>query len=459
MTHSTFLPILLAPLCALAVHQEPDLAAQLAARADRATEACVGLEVQLAVGADTLFHRASGQGVAGDTRKEGEVLRAPQLLRALTSLAVLRMVGTEFGSPEAGSGKRLELDQAIGVYLPAAKFDGAPVTVRHLLAGTSGVTAYGAELTHEQRASATVTALLDVIVASGLVATPGHCFDPNESEVLLLGALVVAATGEPLEATFGALFTAIGLEDTGFLAEADAPPRVVADATLELDFERLAASSLAPFGEDRLCTTVPDLVRLVQAFAGRELLDEARLAEFLAPQRVEPARGAASSTGFGLGVDLVRLGAFGGVSVGGGGVGGALHVVRYPEADLTLVLAATAPDAPLADLGRDLARMVLGIPPPGVQDLELPAADARRLVGGYLIGCNRLDVTRRDDGHLVMTFIDRPNRVLLFQGGVRFVAADSGECAYEFLFRDGTERSSGIVMQEHGQRAEAVRID
>jgi D-alanyl-D-alanine carboxypeptidase len=459
MSHLVLLPCLVAPLCAPYAEQEPDLGARLTARIARATEPCIGLEVQIAVGADTLFHAAEGAGVARGAREQGEALRAPQLLRAVTSLAVMRLLGTEIGGGGDSVGAQLELDRPIGVYLPTAKFEGEPVTVRHLLAGTSGLTAYDAELTREQRAGATVASLLDVIVASGLVATPGHCFDPNESEVLLLGALVEAATGKPLATALDSIFAAAGLESTGFLAEDDAPTRVVGDATFELDLERLAAPTLFPFAEDRLCTTVPDVVRLVRAIADRTLIDEARLAEFLAPQRIAHVQGAGGSTGFGLGVDLVRLGTVGGVTLGGGGVGGALHVVRYPEGDLTLVLAATAPDAPLAELGRDLARLVLGIPPPGVQDLELPVADARRFAGGYLMGCNRLDVSRRDDGHLVLSAVDRPTRVLLFQGGVQFIAADCGECAFEFIFRQGPERASVIVLSEHGLRSEAVRID
>jgi CubicO group peptidase (beta-lactamase class C family) len=455
MTNLALLPFLVAPLFVVAPGQEPDLAAQLAARVARATEPCLGVEVQINLGADVLQHSASGMGVAGAARETDDLLRAPQLLRALTSLAVLRLVGTELPGGET----KLDLDRAIGVFVPAAKFDGEPVTVRHLLAGTSGVAPYDAELNHEQRATASTKSLIDVVVASGLVSAPGHCFDPNESEVLLLGALVEAMTQKPLAAALGELFEAAGLESTAFLSEDEAPARVAGDVTFELDLDRLAAPALYPFGEDRLCTTVPDLVRLVRAIAGRELLDEATLAAFLTPQHVHAANGPATTTGFGLGVDLVRLGDFGGVTVGGGGVGGSLHVVRYPDADLTLVLAATSPDAPIAELGRDLARLVLGIPPPGVQDLELPAAQARRFVGGYLLGCNRLDLTRRDDGHLLLSTVDGPSRVLLYQGGVEFIVADCGECQFEFLFRDGEERASGVVLSEHGLRSEAVRID
>lgn len=447
--------LLAAPMRPASAVQETNLDARLEARIARAVDACVGLEVRIDLGGETLLHLASGAGTDGKARRQGDLLRAPALLRPLTSIAVLRLAAAASGESETPFG----LDRTVAKYVPAAALGEEPVTVRHLLAGTSGLAPYWPELSREARAGATKEALLAVVAAAGLVAAPGHCFDPNESELLLLGALVEAVTGEPLPAAIGALASAAGLERTGFLAEDEAPARAAGDVTLELDFERLAAPPLFPFGEDRLCTTVPDLARLVRALAGRDLLDEASLEELLAPGRVEPARGAPSSTGFGLGIDLVRLATHDGATVGGGGPGGAMHVVRYPAPDLTIVLAATEPDAPLAELSRDLARLVLGVPAPGVQDLALSEADARRCIGGYLLGCNRIDVTRGEDGHLVLTPVDGRPRVLLHQGGHRFVAADCSECAVEFSFRDGDERASGLVLLEHGLRSEAVRVD
>ena len=62
--------------------------------------------------------------------------------------------------------------------------------------------------------------------------------------MLLLGALVEAATREPLAATLEKLFTAAGLEHTGFLAEADAPARVAADTTFEPPIDGIGAVAL-----------------------------------------------------------------------------------------------------------------------------------------------------------------------------------------------------------------------
>ncbi|MEZ6013763.1 MAG: hypothetical protein R3F49_01500 [Planctomycetota bacterium] len=200
---------------------------------------------------------------------------------------------------------------------------------------------------------------------------------------------------------------------------------------------------------------MPDLARLVRALADRELLGEALLTELLSPTDLDHG----GDSGFGLGVDLVRLGDFAGVTVGGGGPGGALHIVRYPEADLTLVLAATAADAPLADLGRALARRVLGLAPPGVQDLPLDAEEALRFAGGYQLGCDRLVVGMGAAGRMTLSIIERDLRQLLYQGDGRFVAADDDECVYQFVFRDGDERASALVLMEHGQRTEAVRLE
>lgn len=452
MTPRPTWPLALAALTAVAAAQDSDLTARLEARVAHAVanEGVIGLEVHIALGADVVLQRAAGRGVDGEPRSVGDALRAPSLLRPLASLAVLRLVG-ETVQGDA----RFSLERPLAAYLPAAAFEDKAVTVRRVLAGTSGVTPYDSVLTRDQRAQATAASLLEVTVAHGLLTPPGHCFDPNESEVLLLGALVEALTGGTLQAALTELFETAGLASTAFLDEDAAPPRVAGAAASELDFERRECASLAPFGEDRLTTTVPDVARLVRAVADRVLLDEAQLTELLAPQPVEHG----GLTGYGLGVDLVRLADLDGVTVGGAGVGGALHLVRYPGPDVTIVLAATAGDAPLADLGRDLTRLLLGLRPPGVLDLAQSADAVARWVGGYQLGCDRLVVAQNADGRLVLGGAHRMERVLLYQGEHRFIAADDGDCAYEFLFRDEDGRASTLVLMEHGQRTEAVRID
>lgn len=432
-----------APLLAAPPPGAQDVAEALAARARRAAAEVGGVEALVLLGADPLWHGAFAADPAR-TRPVGEAFRAPDLLRPALTLAVLRLVGRE--APEGGA---VGLDRPLGAYVAAAKPLGDGVTLRRLLAGTSGVAPYEASLDREQRATATVDALVAHVASEGLVTTPGTCFDPNESEVLLLGALVEAVTGAKVDAALSALFSAAGLEATAFRAEGDAPEPREAAARRGDELPR----PVAPFGEDRLCTTVPDLARLARAVAARVVLDEEGVGALLAPERLTSG----ASTGAGLGVELVRLGELGGVSLGGARER-AWRVARYPDADLTLVVLAGEPDADLGELTRGLARAALGLAPPGVQDLALEPSVAQRFVGEYLMGCDRVTVAQGSGGRLVLQVADRTERVLLFQGGTRFVARGDEEVQVDFRWRAGEERASGLVVREHGLWNEAVRV-
>ncbi|MEZ6013764.1 MAG: serine hydrolase [Planctomycetota bacterium] len=264
--------------------QEPDLVAGLEARIERAVSApeapCVGLEVLIWVGGEPLVHVARGVSLTGAPRAEGDTWRAPALARALTSVATLRLIGTRMvpvaaGVPPtaaagaAGGAAAIEasgpaaavevrLDAPIGTYLTDAQFGADTVTVRALLGGTSGVAPYGDVLTREQRAGAGVPELFDVVVAHGLVAPPGHCFDPNESEELLLGALVEAATGASLADAFGGLCEAASLGGTHVADDGDCPARGPASPSMEIDFSRRPVAGLYPLvriGCARRCRT------------------------------------------------------------------------------------------------------------------------------------------------------------------------------------------------------------
>ncbi len=437
------LTFLLAPLAA---GQTPDeLVPRLEARLARAAENTAGLAATIAVGGESLVNAALGG------REFDAPVAAPALQRALTALALMRKLGSEVG--ESGP---FELDRPLSLYLADSLPEGATCTVRQLLAGTSGLAPYGALLTREDERGAEIATLVKRVRDAGLVAIPGHCFDPNESEELLLGLLTERLYGAPCSEVFTALASAAGLTGTGYL---DAVPDATGDREDELDLERHPRPALAPFGEDRLYTTVNDLVQLVDSLAARGLLDEAPLRELLTPQPTFTSRGAATTTGFGLGVDLIQLGEYVGATVGGVCGDAAFHVVRYPSVELTIVIAANGADAPLAATARDLARIVLGLPPPGVQDLELDRDGSAPLVGTYQFGCDRLSLLRGEDGRLVLSWVNRPARRLLWQGGLDFVAADDPECRYAFRMAPDGLRAEALVMMEHGLRSEAVRIE
>ena len=129
----------------------------------------------------------------------------------------------------------------------------------------------------------------------------------------------------------------------------------------------------------------------------------------------------------------------------------------YPAFDLSIVLIAEGGDAPLANLERRLARLVLELESPDAQDLELSAEERALYLGDYYMGCTRHSIVEGPDGHLRALTPEPGERVLLAQGQHVFMARDDPEVRYRFEV--GKERATAFVLEEHGTQSRAVRID
>lgn len=109
---------------------------------------------------------------------------------------------------------KIELDAPISKYLPVFDDgDKAKITVRHLLTHTAGFVAGGAywgkTRTNEQ--------MLDDIVASNLRSLPGEKFLYSDFSFVTLGAVIEAASGQPLDQFCRErIFMPLGLNDTFF---------------------------------------------------------------------------------------------------------------------------------------------------------------------------------------------------------------------------------------------------
>ena len=243
-----------------------------------------GCVILAARGGRVLHHAAYGSTMYDDP---GTRPVAPDDSFDLASLTKLFTATAALALHDAG---QLALDAEARRYLPGLRAEG--VTLRHLLTHSSGL---------ELRLSVLRAGGAAGILAAAYGATPQHAPGSlvaySNINSLLLGEVVAAAAGMPLDAAISALILApLGMAETGFRPAEALRPRIPPS---EWDHEwrgglvqgvvhdesAYALGGVA--GHAGLFGTATDLERLLRlwlqggAWAGRQLLREATVAEAL----------------------------------------------------------------------------------------------------------------------------------------------------------------------------------
>jgi hypothetical protein len=325
----------------------------------------------------------------------------------------------------------LDLESAVGKFLPELGETVGKVTVHQLLTHTAGL--------HDWQGfpAATAAERLAKLGAAGTQVDPGTCLWPSSGDTFALGVLLARVGGAPaMERVDNDLFDRAGATGVGVCKENG--------------FEAGLAGAL---GERELCGTAADLVAVMRALAGRKLTSERSWLAMTTGDLLPDG----SRTRYGHGLDLARLAEHERVAFGGRGGGADLQVAYYPSFDMTVVVLATGGGPFDAEkLERDLARIVYSVDAPKIRDQPLDAEAAARYTGEYLVGCDRAQVEFRDR-HLVLRLLRRDDMTLLQQAEDEFVAQQDHDFAVHF--EPGGTRARSFRLVERGFELRAQRID
>lgn len=344
--------------------------------------------------------------------------------RQLTAAAVLRLVDAH----------------EVGIDDPLEKWvTGFPngIRLRHLLAGTSGITGPAAWVrTHPELLDKDVAEdeLLAVLRAQPLDFEPGRDFAKESAGYAVLAMVVAKASGGSYaEYVAREVLEPLGLggiqvcrpekRAVGFAADCKEP---------EMDLPLQAQS--AGFGL-HWCAPVTDLVRLERALVDRSLLEESSVRLLTTPIDLPSGR----STGHGFALEIARVGDTQVYSHTGGTGGFRVRTAHYVDPDVTVAVLANCHSAPVDALEAEIARAVLGWPPRAVAEIDLPADAEARYAGTYQLATTRI-VIRVNDGKLELS---SPNErlTLLYQG--------------RHVFAAGTEKDSWITFAASNGRADS----
>jgi D-alanyl-D-alanine carboxypeptidase len=306
---------------------EPGIGEALQRSLDEAREAQHALGAGVAI---TVPGQGVWIGVSGLRAPGGPALtvddRHPigSITKVFTAVVVLQLV-------EDGT---IALDDPIVEWFPSFP-RAADIQVRHLLQHTSGIVDYLAQPGLDVSVAVEPEAILTWPAQQGLQSEPGAIWDYSNTNYVMLGLIVEAATGQSYAALVRARITEpLGLDAT-FVNGEETGPELVLGYSWEngtyVEYPREHPSWAWAAGA--IVSTLAEQVRFIEALLGGELLGPAMLEEMKSGVQIP---GAPAGTEYGLGLEWGET-PFGTLYTHGG----LIHDVqsataRLPELDLSI---------------------------------------------------------------------------------------------------------------------------
>lgn len=400
---AALLPLVLVPLWLPGACGEapapPDDAAGAPAEAIRALAAealradpAPGLSVGVSRGGETVF--AEGFGSADLEHRvpatADTVYRIGSVTKQFTAAAVMALV----------EDSRLDLDADLRGYLPDYDTRGFAIPVERLLNHTSGIKGYTEmeEFWAQSRLDLDHRAMTALFGGAPFEFEPGDRYQYNNSGYYLLGLLIERLSGTTYTAFLEErLFRPLGLERTHYLDNAPIVPDRAAgyEPDGEGGFVNDEPLSMRlPYAAGSLGASVRDLLAWQRALVAGEAVSPASYARMTAPG--ELVGGAEVPYGYGLG--LGREHGLDKVSHGGGINGFRAQLAYYPEAELGIAVLVNSGGGRPGLLENRIARAVLGMEQPAIEEVTVAPAVLERYAGTYDPGRAPVTFTLREGG-------------------------------------------------------------
>lgn len=376
---------------------------------------------------------------------------------------------------------KLSLDDPVTKFLPAAPPPWQPITIRHLLTHTSGITDWDEPLV-DLRRDYSDEEFDRIIFAQQLEFPAGSRFNYSSTGYDLLGQILQKATGQTLATLYRErLFKPAGMHTARVISEADIVPHRAAGYEM-VDGVLKNQRWVAPYFNERMAdgclyVSVLDLLAWDRAVRDRSDLSPESWATIFNPVRLNS--GKTYPYGFGWFIEEVA-----GQTVHehtGRWQGFNAFIVRYLGDDLTVIVLANSAGARLGRITNGVARLFNPAladwaPVPVERSLvagDLPAipdrepASSRRL-HNLITSAAAGTLSPSDFGHVPYGFLpanpDAYRRLLAGCGPVREILLvgrrEMGDdIAYRFTVRFAAKRFTAILILEPDGKVAYLRLD
>ncbi|HEX8282653.1 MAG TPA: serine hydrolase [Pyrinomonadaceae bacterium] len=372
------------------------------------------------------------------------VFRLGSITKSFTATAIMML-------QERG---KLSVGDTICKYLTDCPAAWQPVTIRHLLAHTSGIPNYTAlpDYTRTMTLPISHESLIGRFKDKPLEFTPGERAQYNNSGYYLLGVVIERASGKSYEDFLqDNIFKPLGMTRTGY----DSSRRLIksrASGYLRQGDTLVNAQYIdmsIPFAAGALYSSVEDLLRFDQALYAERLLPRKALDEMFTP--------VADQRGYGWTIrrqfDRQTIEKNGSIN------GFYSFIARYPADRITVIVLGNNGGVSSERIGNDLSAIVFGAPYKVPREREAIVLDPRTLekyVGQYQPPEGSIITVTFENGKLMRQVGTQPKAEMFAASETEFFLKGS-DLQITFV-TDGQGRVTGQRLSRGGREGLAPKI-
>jgi Beta-lactamase class C and other penicillin binding proteins len=329
-----------------------------------------------------------------------------------------------------------------------------PITLKHLLTHTSGITNYTGfpDFAKTTIMPITTTAMTDRLKKEPLEFTPGEKFSYSNSGYYLLGAVIEKASGQAYADFLQEnIFTPLGMKQTGY----DDPLRIIAHRAAGYQKQSGKIINAAymdmtvPYAAGSLYSTTGDLLIWDQALYTEKLVSKKSLDEIFTPFK----------SGYGYGWGIGKKFDHREISHGGGIYGFATEISRFPDDRVTVVVLSNIQSAPAGQIASNLAAIVFGAAyetPKERRSITLDHKILEKYTGQYQIATNIVIAITLENGQLMGQLGGQGKFSLLPESETEFFSKDVN--AQIVFIKDPTGQVTGFTLKQGGADNPAKKI-
>ena len=353
----------------------------------------------------------------------------------------------------------LDVDDPISAYLSDYP-NGDVITIHHLLSHSSGIPNFTSfpDYVATMREPATLRELIERFADMPLEFKPGEQWAYSNSNYIVLTSILEEVAGQSYAEYLDAvLFAPLGMTDTGYDVFATILESRSNGYTVGEDGYQNAAfiDMSIPAGAGALYSTVLDVYTWTQALRQDAVLsDEAR--NLLFTPAIEIDEGNAYGYGWGISEEWGRrvIGHSGGIN------GFFTYLNLIPEEELTVIVLSNLDSAPVGQITRDLAAIVLAeaYEAPVIHTaIELDPAILERYVGRYEHESGLVNTIIFEDGQLYTQLLEQPRFAISPESETDFFLTVV-DAQLRFLLNENDE-VTGLIMFQNGEQLEVPKVD
>ena len=347
---------------------------------------------------------------------------------------------------------KITLDERISKYLNNIPKSWSRITVRHLLAHTSGMIFSPDALDFSR--DYTEDELLKLAARVPLASQPGEKWSYSNLGYVVLGIIISKVTGK----FYGdfiqeRIFKPLGMNTARIISEADIIPNRAAGYRLvdgELKNQEWVSPTLNTTADGSLYLTAIDMAKWDAALYGEKILKKSSLDQMWAAVRLN--NGKTHPHGFGWFLHEARGHKL--IEHGGQWQGFTSHIARYADDKLTVIVLTNLASADLEAIAHGVATLYLPDLRPRAIKLDPNLLDA--YVGQYKLTPDLVITISREQGTLFFQATGQPRIVLLAETETTFFIQGAD---LQFIFvKDGNGAATRLTWRKFGNIVEAKKV-